>query len=319
MAALGIKQVYIQLMPRIFAHRGGAGYFVENTLRAFEFALELGCDGAECDVHLSRDGEVIVHHNPGLNHHYARTPDGAWIGKEDETRFAQLSLSQIQQYTIGEPNPQIHAPEIRPELQAATAQHIPTLRQVIETIKNRSATFQLVIEIKSDIFNPEEHYGKLLVDQTLKTVREEDFVRQTILCSFDWRTLLYAQNRVSSIPLWFTTHPFSWLNPGEVPESDIPPGFNYLARLRTALSDNNAHWYAGFRVKTPEDFPRLIKKAGGQTWFCYHTDATRNNLKRAHANGLELAAWSVNLRESNAPDNLKNVDAVCVDYPGDWL
>jgi glycerophosphoryl diester phosphodiesterase len=59
-------------LTKIFAHRGGAGYFVENSLRAFEFALELGCDGAECDVHLSKDGEVIVHHNPGLTHHYAR-------------------------------------------------------------------------------------------------------------------------------------------------------------------------------------------------------------------------------------------------------
>lgn len=57
---------------KIYAHRGGAGYFVENTLAVFEFAIELGCDGAELDVYLSKDGEVIVHHNAALNHRFCQ-------------------------------------------------------------------------------------------------------------------------------------------------------------------------------------------------------------------------------------------------------
>jgi glycerophosphoryl diester phosphodiesterase len=145
-------------MPRIFAHRGGVGYFVENSLKAFEFALESGCDGAECDVHLTRDAEVIVHHNPRLNHHFARTPNGPWISKEDELCFEQLYLPEVQRDTIGEPNPQTHDSKNWPYLEAVAAQYIPTLRQVIETIKDRSTSFQLVIEIKSDIFNSQDDY-----------------------------------------------------------------------------------------------------------------------------------------------------------------
>lgn len=53
-------------MPKVYAHRGGAGYFAENTLKAFEFAIELGCTGSELDVHLTKDGEVVVHHNNKL-------------------------------------------------------------------------------------------------------------------------------------------------------------------------------------------------------------------------------------------------------------
>lgn len=301
-------------MPRIIAHRGGAGYFVENSLRAFEFALESGCDGAECDVHLTSDGEVIVHHNPRLNHHYARKPDGHWISKNDELAFDQLSLLEVQDYTIGVPNPETHDLNRWPSLLPAANQPIPSLRQVIETIKNRSNTFELVIEIKTDIFNPEDHHSKPLVDRVLKIIREEDFTRQTILCSFDWRALLYAQNRITSVPLWFTTHPFSWLLEGEVPETDIPPQAAYLARIRKCLVDGKAPWYAGYQPAIPQDFPQAIKKAGGQAWFCYHTDATDENLKHTHEIGLDLAVWTVNLRDIEALERLNLADAVCVDY-----
>jgi glycerophosphoryl diester phosphodiesterase len=49
------------------AHRGGAALRPENTLPAFAHAVALGVDGLECDVHLSRDGEVMVLHDPTLD------------------------------------------------------------------------------------------------------------------------------------------------------------------------------------------------------------------------------------------------------------
>jgi glycerophosphoryl diester phosphodiesterase len=50
----------------VFAHRGGAGLAPENTLEAFDRALELGADGLELDVRLSLDGVVVVHHDSTL-------------------------------------------------------------------------------------------------------------------------------------------------------------------------------------------------------------------------------------------------------------
>ena len=52
---------------RVFAHRGGAGLAPENTLAAFDRGLDLGADGLELDVHLSRDGIVVVHHDRTLD------------------------------------------------------------------------------------------------------------------------------------------------------------------------------------------------------------------------------------------------------------
>jgi glycerophosphoryl diester phosphodiesterase len=52
--------------PLIYAHRGGAALRPENTIKAFDHGLSLGADGLELDVHLSRDGEVVVHHDDTL-------------------------------------------------------------------------------------------------------------------------------------------------------------------------------------------------------------------------------------------------------------
>jgi len=57
----------------VYAHRGGAKLRPENTLMAFDHGLSLGADGLEFDVHLSRDGVVVVHHDTTLD----RTTNGS--------------------------------------------------------------------------------------------------------------------------------------------------------------------------------------------------------------------------------------------------
>ena len=52
--------------PLVFAHRGGSALAPENTIAAFDNGLALGADGLELDVHLSRDGVVVVHHDATL-------------------------------------------------------------------------------------------------------------------------------------------------------------------------------------------------------------------------------------------------------------
>jgi glycerophosphoryl diester phosphodiesterase len=53
--------------PLVFAHRGGSALAPENTMAAFDRGLTLGADGLELDVHLSRDGVVVVHHDRTLD------------------------------------------------------------------------------------------------------------------------------------------------------------------------------------------------------------------------------------------------------------
>jgi glycerophosphoryl diester phosphodiesterase len=53
--------------PLVFAHRGGRALAAENTMAAFDNGLALGADGLELDVHLSHDGQVVVHHDATLD------------------------------------------------------------------------------------------------------------------------------------------------------------------------------------------------------------------------------------------------------------
>jgi glycerophosphoryl diester phosphodiesterase len=53
--------------PLVFAHRGGSKIGPENTIVAFDRGLAAGADALELDVHLSRDGIVVVHHDATLN------------------------------------------------------------------------------------------------------------------------------------------------------------------------------------------------------------------------------------------------------------
>jgi len=59
--------------PLVFAHRGGRTLGPENTLVAFEIGVESGADGLELDVHVSRDGVPVVHHDADLD----RCTDGS--------------------------------------------------------------------------------------------------------------------------------------------------------------------------------------------------------------------------------------------------
>jgi glycerophosphoryl diester phosphodiesterase len=62
----------IPSVPIVYAHRGGSKLRPENTLLAFDHGLALGADGLEFDVHLSRDGVVVIHHDTTLD----RTTNG---------------------------------------------------------------------------------------------------------------------------------------------------------------------------------------------------------------------------------------------------
>ncbi len=49
--------------PRVFAHRGASGAYPENTMESFRAAAKAGAPYVELDVHMTRDREVVVHHD----------------------------------------------------------------------------------------------------------------------------------------------------------------------------------------------------------------------------------------------------------------
>ncbi len=97
-------------MPQwVYGHRGASGYAPENTLEAFELAARQGAHGVELDVHLSRDGELVVAHDETVE----RVSDGTG-------RLCDHSLSELKRLRFNKTHPEY--PNAR----------IPTLREVFE-------------------------------------------------------------------------------------------------------------------------------------------------------------------------------------------
>src|SRR5919202_5121590 len=102
----------------VVGHRGAMGHCPENTLASFERGLELGADWIELDVHLSRDGALVVIHDETLD----RTTNGSGLVKDH-------TLAQLER------------------LDAGGGQRIPTLDEILEWARANGVV--LDIEIKN--------------------------------------------------------------------------------------------------------------------------------------------------------------------------
>src|SRR5262245_61205860 len=78
--------------PLAFAHRGGGALAPENTMDAFANGVALGADGLELDVPLSRDGVVVVHHDPTVDR---TTPGRGAVASMDAADLARLDIPAL--------------------------------------------------------------------------------------------------------------------------------------------------------------------------------------------------------------------------------
>ncbi len=113
-------------MIKVWAHRGASAYAPENTLPAFEKAIALGADGVELDVHLSRDGEVMVCHDDTVD----RCTNGT--GKVRSMSCAELKALDCS-YTF---------PEYR-------GVQMPTLREVYQLIAPTRLTVNVELKLRT--------------------------------------------------------------------------------------------------------------------------------------------------------------------------
>ena len=284
---------------KVIGHRGFGGLRVENTLAAFANAIELGADGAELDVHLSRDAQVIVHHDDTLNPAYCRHVGGNWLEPAEAVSLASLTYAELQRYDIGTPRPDTGYARRHQRVVPAPDQHIPLLRDVIRLVKARSSHFILVVEIKASPLEAARKPWVRLVDATLAEIDGEGFADRVILCSFDWGSLRYAMHKRPGLPAWFTTSPASWFGTGQPPPTDIPPDPAELRALRKDYAGGDAPWFAGFDPRRfDKSCTRAVAAAGGNAWFPFHRDFTKVDAVEAASLGLDSAVWSVNLRDA---------------------
>jgi len=146
---------------RIVGHRGARGLAPENTLASFQVARDLGADLLELDVHLSKDGHLIVMHDPTVD----RTSDGHGALK-------QMTLAEIKALDAGGWFDARFAGE-----------RAPTLPEVLEWSTSET---ELLIEMKGG-------FDQGLVPKLVDLVWESDRAADVTLISFDHRALQHVK------------------------------------------------------------------------------------------------------------------------------
>jgi glycerophosphoryl diester phosphodiesterase len=305
----------VKMNPLNIAHRGGAGLMPENTLAAFADAVARGADGAELDVQLSKDGEVVVYHDYRLKPQITRL-DGVWL-VSPTARIKDLTLADLRRYDVGRCDPNSAYAASHLDVHAADGQRIPTLADVVGVAKTAKQDFWLQVELKTSFGHRDESADPVaLADAAVKVLRETGYLERTIFVGFDWPALLHAKTIAPDSPCWFTTLAQSWFEDGTPPPEDDPPAEPALQMLRYWARSGTSPWAGGFDAVNHEgSIRKAIKAAGGDGWFPTLGDITADRVAEARALGLKVGAWTVNTPQDMQRMIGAGLDAICTDRP----
>ncbi len=110
-------------------HRGTRGLRPENTLAAFSRAIEIGVTTLETDLAVTKDGVLVISHDPFLNPDVVRGPDGRWLAEKGPP-IHSLTQAELERYDIGRLDPASKYAQQFPQQLAVDGQRFPTLAQV---------------------------------------------------------------------------------------------------------------------------------------------------------------------------------------------
>ncbi len=167
-------------MSKIFAHRGFSGKYPENTMLAFKKAVEIGVDGIELDIHLTKDNVLVIIHDEDIK----RTCDGEGLVRDftyDELKKFDASAGYRGVYGFN---------------------GIPTLKEYFELVKDTPVITN--IELKTGIFE-----YPTIEKRVIDMISQYGLEDKIILSSFNHYTILRCQEIAPDIKRGFLSE--SWL------------------------------------------------------------------------------------------------------------
>lgn len=231
-------------MTKVWAHRGASGYYPENTMSSFEEAVRQKADGIELDVHLSKDGYLVVCHDETLN----RTTNGKGFIK-------QYDLYELKQLDAGSWFDKRFKGE-----------KIPLLEEAIDLVKR--SNMELNIEIKAgSIFYPG------IEEKVLKMIDKYGIRSKVIISSFDHYSLVKIKNI----------------------DKDIKTGILYTEALYKPIN--------------------YMKTTGANALHPNYITLTKDIVEEAHALGIDINTYTVNIEEHIRFIKAMNVNAIITNYP----
>ena len=239
--------------PRILVHghRGARARLPENTLPAFEYAIGHGVDALEMDMAVTRDGVVVISHDPILHGPVCTLP-----GTESAV-IHQLTLAEVRQWDCGAvQNPRF------PTQKTVPGTRIPTLDDVFQLAAR--GRFDYNIETKSFPDHPEytpapEEFSRM----ALAKIRQYRLEKRIILQSFDFRTLVAMRGLAPEIRLSALTETdpreFAAIAKEAGHAEIVSPEFHLVTPAKVAAAHAAGLQVVPWTVDTPEDWDKMIE------------------------------------------------------------
>jgi glycerophosphoryl diester phosphodiesterase len=280
-------------------HRGARGLWPENTLAGFARTRALGISTFELDCAVTRDGVVVVSHDPQPNPDHTRDAQGQFL-HEPGPPIRTLSYAQLQQYDVGRLRPGTQYAAQFPEQQPVDGERIPRLADLFAMMaEQHDRAIRFNIEAKLFPLQPEltvapDSFISLLLEDVRRAGME---ARVTIQC-FDWRVIKLIHELAPTIATGALTD--------QQGEDDT------VYRGRPGPSP----WLAGLDVNEfGGSVPRLAQASGAEVWSPNFLDLTADAVLEAHRLGLKVIPWTVNAREDMRRIVAFGVDGMISDRP----
>mgnify|MGYP001345982611 FL=1 len=310
---IDISTTYAKVNYDVFdleAHRGGRDVRPENTLYSYAYAIELGATSIECDMQLTKDGQIVMSHNPILNSDITRDENGNYI-ENNKYDIRLMTVDELKKFDVGVMDPNCgEYYDLHGKTQFTYDAKIPTLEELMQLIQSYGDK-NIVLNIETKSYPDPASAGyknnadpKKFVEVFNNIVKKYDMEDRVVLQSFDWQTLIEMKKlnpNISTSALW-QEQP-SW---GRDSES--------LRRYEKKKSP----WLGGLDIKDYQGNPvKAAHAIGADIISPYYTEISKQDIDEAHSLGMKVVPWTVNNEKDMNMLLDMGVDGIISDKP--WL
>lgn len=175
----------------IHGHRGARGKYPENSISAFDYAMNINVDVLEMDLNMTKDKNIVIYHDRNIDMELCKNGPSSSI--------KDLTLHEIKNYTCGETQ------NSKFKEQYSSSEKIPTFFELLEFINNSNYpnknTIKFNVEIKTDNILDTNLEVIEFVNSLVNILNKYNIKDRTIIQSFDDRALIAIKNIDSSIKL----------------------------------------------------------------------------------------------------------------------
>jgi len=264
----------------LIGHQGARGIMPENTIPGMIKALDLDVNVLNMGVVISKDGEVVLSHEPYFNNEISTRPDGKAISFKDEKKYNMFDMDyeEIRKFDVGMKLHNRFPGQMKMKVyKPLLAETIDSVEAYVKQNKLEKPIYNIETSLirKGDgIFQPD---ASVFIEKIMEIVKEKKLSKRVIIQSLDMRTLQYLHE--------------------------------YFPSIKTSLM-----------IDEKQDFEESIQALGfTPTYYSpYYVLVGKGLVDRCHAAGVKIIPWTVNTAKDMRYLINLGVDGLITDYPNQY-